>query len=135
MSKWYWDVCQQSIEFVFLVGFSSLTSPRPPLRVRTDHIGMEYVATLILPVELFMTLILPPPHPLVALDYPPFFAYFEFLLSLPARLIDKRIVDLNNLNYSEWSVIAYQRSTVIITELVLGAALIRCARSIPALSQ
>ncbi|KAF8313253.1 hypothetical protein DL93DRAFT_2228607 [Clavulina sp. PMI_390] len=63
------------------------------------------------------------------LDYPPFFAYFEFLLSIPARLIDKRIVDLNNLNYGAWSVIAYQRTTVILTELVLGAALLRLARS------
>jgi hypothetical protein len=70
----------------------------------------------------------PTTHGLVdctALDYPPFFAYFEFLLSLPARLIDKRIVELSNLNYGEWSVVAYQRTTVIITELVLGAALLR----------
>ena len=32
-------------------------------------------------------------------------------------------MDLNNLNYDSWSVVAYQRSTVILTELVLGAAL------------
>lgn len=60
-----------------------------------------------------------------ALDYPPFFAYFEYALSIPARLIDPRIVDLDNLRYNSWSVIAYQRSTVILTELVLGAALLR----------
>jgi alpha-1,3-glucosyltransferase len=60
-----------------------------------------------------------------ALDYPPFFAHFEKLLSIPASLIDPRIVDLNNLNYNAWTVIAYQRSTVILTELVLGAALYR----------
>ncbi|KAG9090249.1 glycosyl transferase, partial [Ceratobasidium sp. 370] len=59
------------------------------------------------------------------LDYPPFFAYFEFLLSLPARLADPKIVDLNNLQYGAWSVVAYQRTTVIITELVLGAAVLR----------
>lgn len=68
-----------------------------------------------------------PWHRLIALDYPPFFAYFEFLLSLPARLIDKHIVDLSNLNYDAWSVVAYQRTTVILTELVLGAALLRYA--------
>jgi alpha-1,3-glucosyltransferase len=60
-----------------------------------------------------------------ALDYPPFFAYFEKFMSIPAALIDPGIVDLNNLNYSAWSVVVYQRSTVIITELVLGAVLLR----------
>ncbi|EPT02747.1 hypothetical protein FOMPIDRAFT_128814 [Fomitopsis schrenkii] len=62
------------------------------------------------------------------LDYPPFFAYFEKLMSIPAYFIDPRIVDLNNLNYDAWSVIAYQRSTVIVTELVLGAVLLRFVR-------
>ncbi|KAI0921312.1 hypothetical protein AcW1_004670 [Taiwanofungus camphoratus] len=62
------------------------------------------------------------------LDYPPFFAYFEKLLSIPAYLVDPRIVDLNNLNYEAWSVIAYQRTTVILTELVLGAVLLRFIR-------
>ncbi|EIM88556.1 glycosyltransferase family 57 protein [Stereum hirsutum FP-91666 SS1] len=62
------------------------------------------------------------------LDYPPFFAYFEKLLSIPASLIDPHIVDLNNLNYDSWSVVAYQRTTVILTELVLGAVLLRFVR-------
>lgn len=60
-----------------------------------------------------------------ALDYPPFFAYFEKLLSIPASFIDPKIVDLTNLNYDSWSVIAYQRTTVILTELVLGVALLK----------
>ncbi|KAJ7179886.1 glycosyltransferase family 57 protein [Mycena crocata] len=62
------------------------------------------------------------------LDYPPFFAYFEKLLSIPASFIDPKIVDLNNLNYDAWSVIAYQRTTVILSELVLGAVLLRFVR-------
>ena len=62
---------------------------------------------------------------ITALDYPPFFAYFEKLLSIPAYFVDPRIVDLNNLNYDAWSVIAYQRATVILTELVLGAAVLK----------
>ncbi|ELU45785.1 glucosyltransferase [Rhizoctonia solani AG-1 IA] len=70
---------------------------------------------------------------MAALDYPPFFAYFEYVLSWPARLVDPTIVSLNALQYSAWSVIAYQRTTVIITELVLGAALLRLCR--PLLSQ
>jgi alpha-1,3-glucosyltransferase len=61
----------------------------------------------------------------LALDYPPFFAYFEKLLSIPAYFVDSKIVDLNNLNYGAWSVITYQRTTVILTELVLGAVLIK----------
>lgn len=62
---------------------------------------------------------------LIALDYPPFFAYFEKLLSIPAFFIDPKIVDVNNLNYDAWSVIAYQRATVIVTELVLGIVLLQ----------
>jgi ALG6, ALG8 glycosyltransferase family len=62
---------------------------------------------------------------LLALDYPPFFAYFEKLLSIPAFLIDPKIVDVNNLNYDAWSVIAYQRATVIVTEVVLGIVLLQ----------
>ncbi|KAI0650640.1 glycosyltransferase family 57 protein [Trametes meyenii] len=62
------------------------------------------------------------------LDYPPFFAYFEKLLSIPAYFVDARIVDLNNLNYGAWSVVAYQRATVILTELVLGAAVLKFVR-------
>lgn len=62
------------------------------------------------------------------LDYPPFFAYFEYLLSWPAYWIDPAITTLTNLNYAAWSCIAYQRSTVIITELVMGAALLRHIR-------
>ncbi|KAI0269177.1 glycosyltransferase family 57 protein [Gloeopeniophorella convolvens] len=65
------------------------------------------------------------------LDYPPFFAYFEKALSIPAAMIDPQIVDLNNLNYSAWSVVAYQRTTVILTELVLGAVLLKFVRGAP----
>ncbi|CAE6412719.1 unnamed protein product, partial [Rhizoctonia solani] len=67
------------------------------------------------------------------LDYPPFFAYFEYILSWPARFVDPTIVNLNALQYSAWSVVAYQRTTVIVTELVLGAAVLRLCR--PLLSQ
>lgn len=63
-------------------------------------------------------------HDIVALDYPPFFAYFEKFLSTFALLVDPKIVDLNNLNYDSWTVVAYQRATVILTELVLGTAVL-----------
>ncbi|KAN0127476.1 Glycosyl transferase [Lactarius tabidus] len=65
------------------------------------------------------------------LDYPPFFAYFEKVLSIPASIIDPGIVDLNNLNYSAWTVVAYQRTTVILTELLLAAVLLKFVRGVP----
>ena len=46
-------------------------------------------------------------------------------MSIPAYAVDPQIVDLYNLNYGAWSVVAYQRATVIITELVLGAAVLK----------
>lgn len=57
---------------------------------------------------------------------PPFFAYFEWFMSLFARVVDPKITNLNNLGYDAWSVVAFQRTTVILTELVMGAALLRC---------
>ena len=59
------------------------------------------------------------------MDYPPFFAYFERLLSAIAALLDPNIVNLHNLKYDSWSVIAFQRTTVIISELVLAIPLLR----------
>lgn len=57
------------------------------------------------------------------LDYPPFFAAFEWLLSQPAALVDGGMVDINNLNYSSWATVAFQRATVIVSELLLLASL------------
>jgi alpha-1,3-glucosyltransferase len=58
------------------------------------------------------------------LDYPPFFAYFERFLAFFAYIVDPAIVKLDNLNYDAWSAVAFQRSTVIASELVLASALI-----------
>lgn len=57
------------------------------------------------------------------LDYPPFFAYFEYLLSIPASFIDSQMLRVQNLGYDAWTVVAYQRTTVIVTELVMALAL------------
>lgn len=59
------------------------------------------------------------------LDYPPFFAWFEWVLSQLAHWWDPRIVDLNNPDYSSWSCVAFQRSTVLMSEILLYAALSR----------
>lgn len=63
------------------------------------------------------------------LDYPPFFAYFSWVLSIPAKLWDPRIVDLQGeLEYDSWKCVLYMRLTVIVTELVLAGALFALSR-------
>ncbi|KAG0371133.1 family 57 glycosyltransferase [Gamsiella multidivaricata] len=59
------------------------------------------------------------------LDYPPFFAWFEKFLSIFAAQIDPKIVQVDNLNYDTLTTIYFQRTTVIVSELVLFWALQR----------
>ena len=59
-----------------------------------------------------------------ALDYPPFFAYFSYLLAIPARLILKKgtsneILQLSRLPVETWATVLYMRTTVLLSELVL----------------
>ncbi|RMZ67011.1 dolichyl pyrophosphate Glc1Man9 c2 alpha-13-glucosyltransferase [Pyrenophora seminiperda CCB06] len=57
------------------------------------------------------------------LDYPPFFAYFEWLMSQAAVYVDAGLLNVKDLGYDSWQTIYFQRTTVIITELVLVYAL------------
>ncbi|GAA5887754.1 hypothetical protein JCM16303_005068 [Sporobolomyces ruberrimus] len=62
------------------------------------------------------------------LDYPPFFAYFERLLSIFAYVVDPKIVQLDKLGYEAPTAIAFQRATVVLSELVLVSAVLYWAR-------
>ncbi|KAI5304100.1 glycosyl transferase, partial [Ascosphaera pollenicola] len=60
------------------------------------------------------------------LDYPPFFAWFEYALSSIASLVfgsRSPMLQIENLDYAGWDVVWFQRSTVIVTELLLFVAL------------
>ncbi|CAN9434052.1 unnamed protein product [Alternaria alternata] len=57
------------------------------------------------------------------LDYPPFFAYFEWLMSQAAAYVDPGLLNVKDLGYDSWQTIYFQRTTVIVTELVLVYAL------------
>ncbi|KAI4459711.1 dolichyl glycosyltransferase [Holotrichia oblita] len=52
------------------------------------------------------------------LDYPPIFAWFEYFLSQVAQYFDKDMLVIENLNYSSWETIVFQRLSVIIADLV-----------------
>ncbi|GAO18220.1 hypothetical protein UVI_02022860 [Ustilaginoidea virens] len=69
------------------------------------------------------------------LDYPPFFAYFEWALAHLARLVDPAMVRLHNLNYESWRTVYFQRATVMLSELVLAYALQLFVDSAPAPSK
>jgi hypothetical protein len=57
------------------------------------------------------------------LDYPPFFAYFEWLMSQVAKLVDPAMLRVYNLEYDSWETVYFQRFTVIVSELLLVHAL------------
>ncbi|KAJ2157258.1 glycosyl transferase [Coemansia sp. RSA 552] len=63
------------------------------------------------------------------LDYPPFFAWFEWALSLVARRWDPRMVDIDALGYAAGACVAFQRLSVVVSELVLFMALRHAVRA------
>ena len=57
-------------------------------------------------------------------DYPPFFAYFEYILSIPAAKVDPLLVQISKTPISTENVVLFQKITVIITDIAVlfGAA-------------
>jgi alpha-1,3-glucosyltransferase len=46
------------------------------------------------------------------------FAYFEYLLSTVANFVDPEMLNIENLNYAETSVVIFQRLSVIFVDFV-----------------
>ena len=52
------------------------------------------------------------------LDYPPLFAWFEFVLSQVAPWFDAKMVRVNELNYASDQSVLFHRLTVIVADFV-----------------
>ncbi|RPA87864.1 ALG6, ALG8 glycosyltransferase [Ascobolus immersus RN42] len=65
------------------------------------------------------------------LDYPPFFAAFEWAMSQVAVYFDKDMLRVANLGYDSFNTVLFQRLSVILTELVLVYALNKYVQTSP----
>ncbi|CAH1107172.1 unnamed protein product [Psylliodes chrysocephalus] len=64
------------------------------------------------------------------LDYPPLFAWFEYILSFVAVLFDPKMLNINHLNYSSNNTVLFQRLSVIITDLIYALGVFMCCKSL-----
>ncbi|XP_015595086.1 probable dolichyl pyrophosphate Glc1Man9GlcNAc2 alpha-1,3-glucosyltransferase [Cephus cinctus] len=59
------------------------------------------------------------------LDYPPFFAWFEYFLSQVAVYFDPEMLKIDNLNYTSPNAKLFQRATVMIADIILVYGVIK----------
>jgi alpha-1,3-glucosyltransferase len=57
------------------------------------------------------------------LDYPPLFAWLEYVLSQAAHMVDPNIVSLDAINNQSFTTIVFQRSSVIALDTLLILAM------------
>ncbi|XP_040282339.1 probable dolichyl pyrophosphate Glc1Man9GlcNAc2 alpha-1,3-glucosyltransferase isoform X1 [Bufo bufo] len=62
------------------------------------------------------------------LDYPPFFAWFEYALSYVARYFDPEMLNVENLSYASQNTILFQRFSVILTDVLFIYAAKQCCQ-------
>ncbi|XP_038213130.1 probable dolichyl pyrophosphate Glc1Man9GlcNAc2 alpha-1,3-glucosyltransferase isoform X5 [Zerene cesonia] len=61
------------------------------------------------------------------LDYPPFFAWMEYGLSLIAKQLDPEIVKIENLNYASDVTVMFQRFSVIALDFIYVYSVKKCS--------
>ncbi|XP_046665129.1 probable dolichyl pyrophosphate Glc1Man9GlcNAc2 alpha-1,3-glucosyltransferase [Homalodisca vitripennis] len=60
------------------------------------------------------------------LDYPPLFAWFEYLLSQVAVFFDPKMLEVQNLNYASYETVLFQKLSVIFADLVFAIGIKEC---------